>query len=295
MAFLIKNGRISLKSFVGGACIVFVPWISHLGSSLQYLYTDFWLYLLLLYIILYNGGLVLFSFITTGGIQSEFYKVAVRGCFLGLTFGIGYLISCSHTTLNHFGWYLMGLSFFHFSEYLTTAATNPSSLTLDSYLLDHSREYKMAAVASWLEFFVEWYIAPGLKQYFYLSVCGVLLVLFGESLRKASMITASTNFNHYVQYVKRPGHQLVTKGVYSWCRHPSYVGWFYWSIGTQLILCNPFCLIAYTIVSWRFFRERIYEEEIYLLNFFGEDYLDYQKSVGTGLPFIVGYTGYSAL
>lgn len=63
----------------------------------------------------------------------------------------------------------------------------------------------------------------------------------------------------------------------------------------QLILCNPFCLIAYTIVSWRFFRERIYEEEIYLLNFFGEDYLDYQKSVGTGLPFIVGYTGYSAL
>lgn len=75
MAFLIKNGRISLKSFVGGACIVFVPWISHLGSSLQYLYTDFWLYLLLLYMILYNGGLVLFSFITTGGIQSEFYKV----------------------------------------------------------------------------------------------------------------------------------------------------------------------------------------------------------------------------
>lgn len=75
MAFLIKNGRISLKSFVGGACIVFVPWISHLGSSLQYLYTDFWLYLLLLYIILYNGGLVLFSFITTGGIQSEFCKV----------------------------------------------------------------------------------------------------------------------------------------------------------------------------------------------------------------------------
>lgn len=87
--------------------------------------------------------------------------MAVRGGFLGLTFGIGYLISCSHTTLNHFGWYLMGLSFFHFSEYLTTAATNPSSLTLDSYLLDHSREYKMAAVASWLEFFVEWYIAPG--------------------------------------------------------------------------------------------------------------------------------------
>lgn len=63
----------------------------------------------------------------------------------------------------------------------------------------------------------------------------------------------------------------------------------------QLMLCNPFCLIAYSIVSWRFFRERIYEEEIYLLNFFGEDYLDYQKTVRTGLPFIEGYTGYSAI
>ena len=88
----------------------------------------------------------------------------------------------------------------------------------------------------------------GLKQYFYVARYGVLLVLFGESLRKASMITASTNFNHYVQFVKRPGHQLVTKGVYSWCRHPSYVGWFYWSIGTQVNYPN-FCRKV-TSFSW---------------------------------------------
>lgn len=31
------------------------------------------------------------------------------------------------------------------------------------------------------------------------------------------------------------------------------------------------------------------EEEMYLLNFFGEDYVTYQKKVGTGLPFIKGY------
>ena len=91
--------------------------------------------------------------------------MAVRAGFLGLIFGLGYLISGSQTTLNHFGWYLMALSFFHYSEYLTTAATNPSSLTLDSFLLDHSREYKMAALASWLEFFVEWYIAPGIHPH----------------------------------------------------------------------------------------------------------------------------------
>ena len=60
----------------------------------------------------------------------------------------------------------------------------------------------------------------------------------------------------------------------------------------QIILCNPLCLVAYTIVSWRFFNERVFEEEITLLNFFGEEYVNYQKKVGTGLPFINGYMLY---
>ena len=55
------------------------------------------------------------------------------------------------------------------------------------------------------------------------------------------------------------------------------------------MMCNPICLTAYAIVSRRFFDERIYDEEICLLNFFGEDYLDYQKKVPTGIPFIKGY------
>ena len=41
-------------------------------------------------------------------------------------------------------------------------------------------------------------------------------------------------------------------------------------------------------MSWRFFKDRIFEEEIYLLDFFGEDYVNYQNRVGTGLPFIYG-------
>lgn len=55
------------------------------------------------------------------------------------------------------------------------------------------------------------------------------------------------------------------------------------------MLCNPVCAMAYAIVSWKFFKFRIMDEEVALLNFFGEEYLDYQKRVGTGLPFISGY------
>lgn len=72
-------------------------------------------------------------------------------------------------------------------------------------------------------------------------------------------------------------------------RHPSYAGWFWWSIGTQIILANPICVILYAIVSWRFFYERILVEEITLVNFFLEKYVEYQQRVPTGVPFVRGF------
>ena len=73
-----------------------------------------------------------------------------------------------------------------------------------------------------------------LKQITWLSATGLLMVVFGECLRKAALFTAGSNFNHVVQNEKSETHTLVTSGVYAWFRHPSYVGWFYWSIGTQV-------------------------------------------------------------
>lgn len=35
----------------------------------------------------------------------------MRACFLGVTFGIGLIISCSDTTWTHFGWYVALLLF----------------------------------------------------------------------------------------------------------------------------------------------------------------------------------------
>lgn len=63
---------------------------------------------------------------------------------------------------------------------------------------------------------------------------------------------------------------------------------FYKSL-LQLILQNPFCFCAYALMSWKFFHDRVLIEEITLLNFFGEDYVNYQEKVGTGLLFISGY------
>ncbi len=43
----------------------------------------------------------------------------------------------------------------------------------------------------------------------------------------------------------------------SWVRHPSYAGFFYWALGTQLLLQNPLSLLFFCVVLWRFFYYRI--------------------------------------
>ncbi|KAH3817929.1 protein-S-isoprenylcysteine O-methyltransferase-like [Dreissena polymorpha] len=282
--------RVSLCGFLLGSTSFWVYLLCNLLTILQELWNShFWIVIVAGWSFCMLG--MTRMLLTDRQAYIEHVQSIYRAWFLGSGCGLGLVISCHCPSISHFGWYFTALSIFHWSEYFTMAVTNPRSLALESYLLDHSKEYAVAAVASWVEFTVEWFLAPGLKQFRYISLLGLSFVISGEVVRKLSMITASTNFNHYVQYRKQRDHQLVTHGIYSLCRHPSYVGWFLWSIGTQIILCNPVCLIGYTIVSWRFFNERIYEEEIALLNFFGEDYLDYQRRVGTGIPFIKGFDG----
>uniref|UniRef100_A0A182M2Y9 Protein-S-isoprenylcysteine O-methyltransferase n=1 Tax=Anopheles culicifacies TaxID=139723 RepID=A0A182M2Y9_9DIPT len=188
-----------------------------------------------------------------------------------------------------FGIYAILMALFHYTEYLGIAICNPKTLSPDSFILNHSIHYGLAAAASWIEYFVETHYFPEIKTYKLVWIMGVLLCVAGESLRKVAMITASKNFSHIVQFERHNEHELVTHGVYGWMRHPSYVGWFYWSIGTQITLANPICFVIYAIASWKFFHDRILMEEITLLNFFGEEYIEYQERVPSGLPYIRGF------
>jgi len=223
-------------------------------------------------------------------LQGRRIQTAIRAALLGDGFAMGVILATSAPdSWQPFGWYMMVLCGFHFSEYLCTALTNPEAVSDDSFLLNHSVAYGVAAVASWCEFWLERGLFPGMKQSDLTLALGFLLCSGGELVRKLAMFTARTNFNHIVQNEKRPGHVLVTHGVYSWFRHPSYVGWFWWSVGTQVMLANPVCLVGYTAASWSFFRDRVHYEEATLINFFGHAYLAYQQRVGTGLPGIPGY------
>ncbi|UYV82016.1 ICMT [Cordylochernes scorpioides] len=217
-------------------------------------------------------------------------EVAWRSSLLGSCCALGLLgLGLGPSYLYGGSTHLSILSFFHYSEYLVTAISNPKTLKLKSFLLDNTYEYWLAALLGWMEYFGELWLFPGLKLNPIPWYLGLVLCGGGELLRKAAMLNAGHNFTHQIQMYHQPGHVLVTSGVYSLCRHPSYVGWFYWSIGTQMILCNPICTVGYAVVSWMFFRNRVEGEEIVLINFFREDYVRYQEKVPTGLPFIHGY------
>ena len=124
---------------------------------------------------------------------------------------------------------------------------------------------------------------PSSLQPWWLAL-GVVMVVIGQFFRTTAMLQAGSNFNHLVQTRKREGHQLVTHGVYAVVRHPSYFGFWWWGLGTQVVLGNWICLVGYAVVLWRFFGARIAQEEGYLMQFFGEEYGAYRRRTGLGIP-----------
>jgi len=227
------------------------------------------------------------SDVSTGLVHGKI--IFSSGC-LGIVFGVG-VCGCCCSSMSQFAsffLYMVVMSVFLWTEYVVTALTNRRTLTVDSFLLNHSRQYWLAAAASWLEYSTRTFLLPGWHSDV-MTAFGFILCLLGEVLRKGAMFTARVSFTHTISTRKRSEHQLITSGVYSLCRHPAYVGWFIFSIGTQMILCNMICMVGYAIVAWRFFDLRIFDEEMFLINFFGIDYIEYQRRVPVGLPFITGY------
>lgn len=212
-----------------------------------------------------------------------------RSLLLGslLTVGLAIIIHAPPEFLS-LGLYLCTLSFFHFSEYFVTSLSNPTNLSTDIFLINQSNAYTLATLASFAEFFLEFYFLPydWFGQFKKLTLLGLLVCLIGELMRKLAILTAGQGFTHIISTTRHPEHVLITHGVYSLMRHPSYAGWFYWALGTQMILLNPICFVLFMFVAWNFFQERIPYEEDILITFFGQDYHKYRNKVPVGIPFI---------
>lgn len=236
--------------------------------------------------------------------------ISIRAFLLGTAFGLCLL---SATQLAYFGYglwriplFVAVLALFHYLEFDMTARFNNPDAQVSSFLLfNNGPAYTIAHTSAMLETIVRHFLASSYKPDWlslpfgvsipevfpslpaaYPVALGLLLIFTGQLMRSLAMAHAKTNFNHIVQSTRKADHVLVTDGVYALLRHPSYFGFFWWGLGTQLVLGNRLCFLAYAVLLWNFFNRRIMHEEKHLTAFFGDDYLKYREKVHVWIPFI---------
>ena len=174
---------------------------------------------------------------------------------------------------------------YHVSEYAIARAYNRATLSRSSFLF--STPYCVAMSFAVLEYALELVLAPELKRASAtrgIKIAGLACATLGDGLRKAAQVTAGASFTHLIQTTKRREHELITHGVYRHIRHPGYLGWLVWCVGTQILLCNPIGAVGFAVAAWRFFKARVPFEEARLRAMFPGEYAAYAARTRTWIP-----------
>jgi len=222
----------------------------------------------------------------------------IAGLAIGVCFGfslcvlmLGPVAGLGLATLQWF-LYTSLLAVFHASEWYVTAAYRPTQLGYKSWIINHSIPYTIVQIASAVEFWVEWTLFPSLKGVCWLIIPSFLVSVAAISIRVLGMVHCGENFDHVVMQTRKAGHNLVTDGIYQYLRHPSYFGFYYWSVAAQLLLGNPFLTIGCAYVSCKFFIDRITPEEEVLVKAYGDTYKCFAERTPIWIPFVKGHIPY---
>ena len=169
------------------------------------------------------------------------------------------------------------LIIYHIAEYVIQKIVHPDSTDARSFLI--TKEYLIAFSCGVIEYLLE-----NIKFHEFkhsatnpMIYVGVISITVGLIIRFTAIIHCGKSFTHQISRVHKKEQKLVTDGIYRYIRHPSYLGFYIFAIGTQVFLSNIFTPIAFAGVLWYFFNDRIKYEEAYLVEFFGMDYIRYRN------------------
>jgi protein-S-isoprenylcysteine O-methyltransferase Ste14 len=112
----------------------------------------------------------------------------------------------------------------------------------------------------------------------YMFWFGVALLLIGIAIFVMATIQVHRGFNR---------GRLITNGVYAYIRHPVYAVWILFIVPGLLLITGLLFLIVMPFVMYAWFRVLIVEEEEYLEQKFGREYLDYKRRVNAIIPRII--------
>ena len=228
--------------------------------------------------------LIIYLFISP---KSKFKLDHIIGIILCLIFGLSIsMLLFTKTYFYQLYLFLITQMIFHYSEYISVIIYHFDTLEYKSYLLDHSREWIFALIFNYLETILGNIYFYDYKHNKYIFALGIIITIIGQTFRIGALFTGKKNFTHLLSYEKQPEQYLMTTGFYGISRHPSYFGFWIWGFGTQLMCGNLICSIGFPIGLYVFFEDRIIEEEGLLIEFFGEEYIEYKKRVPILIPFV---------
>jgi protein-S-isoprenylcysteine O-methyltransferase len=196
------------------------------------------------------------------------------------------IILFTKTRFYHLFLYFITLCIYHYAEFFSELLFHFKDLQKDAFLIYENKRWVISTASSFVEYIVEMFFFQKYKDIKFFFILGLIMTVVGQYFRIAALFTGKSNFTHKVQMTKRKNHVLVKHGIYSICRHPSYTGFFIWSVGIEIMCINPLCTIAFAYILFNFFKYRIQGEEKYLIRFFGMEYIKYRKSVGILIPFV---------
>lgn len=192
-------------------------------------------------------------------------SIGLQSFWLGFALSFSLLTSAFLVMQGNSFWrfpaFVACLSLFHFLEYYTTARYNLPAARASSFLLfNNGTAYNIAHSLAASEIIISYFL-PSYQSWLvyrpWTIVSGATLIVLGQTVRSVAMAQAGTNFNHTPVRTRAADHELVTKGMYTYLRHPSYFGFFWWALGTQILVGNKFCLVGYALALWKFFHDRI--------------------------------------
>ena len=168
-------------------------------------------------------------------------------------------------------------------EFLLQYHFHPKTTNKDNFLI--TRDYLLAFACGILELLIEsiWFPIKN-SPHNPLFIIGLIMIFVGLFVRFSAILHAGKSFDHRIQYVKDPEHKLITDGIYKYIRHPGYFGFLVFAVGTQVYYSNPICIIGFYIVLFKFFKNRIEDEEAALCRMFPGEYQQYRAKTKTWIP-----------
>ena len=106
-------------------------------------------------------------------------------------------------------------------------------------------------------------------------ILGTILILIGIPLFIASGIMVHTHISR---------GRLCTTRVYAYFRHPLYAAWVVFIVPGIVIITGSVIAISWPIFLYILFKLFTVEEEKYLSERFGKEYIQYEKQVNAVFP-----------